>query len=64
MLRIFQRVAHRAIAIENCNRIFHVENGKVQEIDKAANATPQGNIKQDDQKIIEAVWKDGKFLAG
>lgn len=56
-------VAHRTAAIENCNRIFHVENGKVQEIDKAASVAPQGNIKQNDQKIIEAVWKDGKFLA-
>jgi len=57
-------VAHRAAAIENCTRIFHVENGKVQEIDKAANTAAQGNIKQDDQQIIDAVWKDGKFLAG
>ena len=57
-------VAHRAAAIENCNRIFHVENGKVQEIDKASNTAPQGNIKQGDQQTIDAVWKDGKFLAG
>lgn len=57
-------VAHRAAAIENCNRIFHVENGKVIEIDKAANTAPQGNLKQDEQMTIDAIWKDGKFLAG
>ncbi len=50
--------------IENCNRIFHVENGKVIEIDKTANTAPQGNLKQDEQMTIDAIWKDGKFLAG
>jgi len=30
-------VAHRPAAIETCNRIFHVENGIVQEIEKPAN---------------------------
>jgi len=30
-------VAHRKAAIENCNRVFHVENGRVQEVVKPAN---------------------------
>lgn len=30
-------VAHRPAAIESCNRVFHVENGQVQEIEKPAN---------------------------
>ena len=58
-------VAHRATAIENCTRLFHVENGKVVEIDRAANKASQGNINtQETVLTIDAKWQDGKFLAG
>jgi len=34
-------VAHRPAAIATCNRVFHVENGHVQEIEKPANLQTQ-----------------------
>ena len=51
-------VAHRPAAIETCNRIFHVENGIVQEVEKPA------NINLDSHKTvkkIDATWSGGKF---
>ncbi|HHL43539.1 MAG TPA: peptidase domain-containing ABC transporter, partial [Hellea balneolensis] len=57
-------VAHRTAAIKNCDRIFHVENGTVQEIDLAANTISKGAVKQNNRLTIDAVWKGGKFLAG
>lgn len=47
-------VAHRPAAIATCNRIFHVEGGRVQEVEKPANlisATPPSQIMQNPQPI-------------
>lgn len=54
-------VAHRPAALTKCNRIFHVENGKVQEIDIPANLTSEPTEPKVDKLLIEAVWKDGRF---
>ena len=51
-------VAHRPAAIEACNRIFHVENGKVQEIDKPANIQSKDSIIE-----IGSKWEGRHFVA-
>lgn len=51
-------VAHRPAAIATCNRIFHVENGQVQEIEKPANLSKEEPVIE-----IEANWKGGYFVA-
>ncbi|WP_415810449.1 peptidase domain-containing ABC transporter [Litorimonas haliclonae] len=51
-------VAHRPAAIATCNRIFHVENGQVQEIEKPANMAKEEPVIE-----IEANWKGGYFVA-
>ncbi|HFB54506.1 MAG TPA: peptidase domain-containing ABC transporter [Hellea balneolensis] len=54
-------VAHRAAAIQNCNRIFHVENGQVREVDKAANTLATTPKVPPANMLIDAVWRDRKF---
>jgi ATP-binding cassette subfamily B protein RaxB len=54
-------VAHRAAAIKNCNRIFHVENGKVREVDKTANTLASAVKTTLPHMLIDAVWRDRKF---
>lgn len=49
-------VAHRPAAIQTCNRVFHVENGKVREVTK---------LKENEStefEMINAVWSKGRFL--
>jgi len=53
-------VAHRPAAIATCNRIFHVENGLVQEVEKPANLA----TKPEEPPVqIEATWQRGHFVA-
>jgi len=54
-------VAHRPAAIQTCNRIFHVENGFVQEVEKPANLATD---KEEPPVQIEATWqKKRHFVA-
>ncbi|MEP3654185.1 MAG: peptidase domain-containing ABC transporter [Litorimonas sp.] len=55
-------VAHRPASIETCNRIFHVENGKVQEVAHAANLdTHHPEPKEKPIIPIDAIWGRGRF---
>lgn len=57
-------VAHRPTAIEGCNRVFHVEDGKVTETSNAARLasdSPQSETKPSAAVPIDAIWKDGGF---
>ena len=56
-------VAHRPAAIETCNRIFHVEGGKVQEIEKPANLISEAEPEEDIEVIPENIsWgRNGGF---
>jgi len=51
-------VAHRPAAIATCNRVFHVENGQVIEVEKPANLTVPS---QEPTVPIEATWTRGRF---
>ncbi len=53
-------VAHRPASILACNRIFHIENGRVQEVEKPANL----DIKREESPVkIDATWRGKYFVA-
>jgi len=54
-------VAHRPAAVETCNRIFHVEDGKVQEVERPANSEAQ---EIEPAIPIEPIWQNGRFAIG
>ena len=54
-------VAHRPAAVETCNRIFHVEDGNVQEVERPANMDVH---EVESAAPIEPIWQNGKFAIG